>query len=316
MRNLRIFIESSSRNRFALAVGFMLMSGLGFAFMNLFVRLSGDLPTVQKSFFRNVTVFLVALAVLHQGRKTDLPLYRNRGDLFWLLVRSLFGTIGILANFYTVDHMPIADAAVINKLSPFFTILFAALFLKDRVNRAQLVGILTAFLGVVFLVQPDSQSLDKAYLIPILVGVFGAMAAGGAYTSVRYLGQRRVDGSFMIAFFAGFSCLAMGPFVAATYVPMTPGQWLYMGLIGIGAVFGQYGVTYAYRYAKASEVSIFDYSNVIFTTLLGIAVLQQIPTLSTLLGGLLIFFALLIIFLYNLHSERSRQGKKEKHPTS
>lgn len=309
MRAWRIYIHSDPRRRFAVAVAFMLMSGLGFAVMNLFVRLSGDLPTVQKSFFRNVTVFIVAFGILCQGHQKGLPLIHRKGDLFWLVLRSIFGTIGILANFFTVDHMPIADASVINKLSPFFTILFAATFLKDRPNRAQVLGIVIAFLGVLFLIQPDGQALDRAHLLPIVVGLFGATAAGGAYTTVRYLGMRKVDGSFMIAFFAGFSCLAMAPFVATSYVPMTKTQWLYMFIVGLGAVVGQYGVTYAYRFAKASEVSIFDYSNVIFTTLLGIVVLSQVPTASTLIGGGLVFCALFVIFLYNLRLENKRHKK-------
>lgn len=304
MNELRIFIESEPRRKFAVAVGFMLMSGMGFAVANLFVRLAGDLPTVQKSFFRNVTVFLVAFLFLLRTRNKDIALFQNKEDIFWLVLRSIFGTLGILANFYTVDHMPIANASVINKLSPFFTILFAASFLKEKIHRAQLIGIVTTFVGVLFLVQPDSGAFDQAYLFPVLVGVFGAMAAGGAYMMVRYLGKRKVDGSFIIAFFAGFSCIVMAPFVWMSYVPMTGQQWVYILLVGLGSVVGQYGVTYAYRFARATEVSIFDYSNVIFTTFLGIIVLNQIPTTFTLIGGLLVFLALFVIFLYNLYQDR------------
>ncbi len=98
-------------------VQFILLSAFFFAVMNLFVKLSGDLPSVQKSFFRNLVAAGVAAVILirsHQGfgfQKKNLPL---------LILRSTLGTIGILCNFYAVDHLVMSDASMLSKLSPFF----------------------------------------------------------------------------------------------------------------------------------------------------------------------------------------------------
>lgn len=100
-----------------------------FALMNCFVRLSGDLPTVQKSFFRNLVAVFVAFVVLMRSgvgfsyRLEDMPL---------LLTRSIMGTMGILGNFYAVDHLNIADASMLNKLSPFFAVIFSIFILKEK----------------------------------------------------------------------------------------------------------------------------------------------------------------------------------------
>ena len=102
---------------------FILISAFGFAMMNLFVRLSGDLPSIQKSFFRNLIAFFVALVYLiRKSSKTDNKISLPKGKDQWgiLLLRSLFGTVGIIANFYMLDRVPVADASVMNKLAPFF----------------------------------------------------------------------------------------------------------------------------------------------------------------------------------------------------
>lgn len=108
---------------------FIILAAMFFALMNCFVRLSGDLPTVQKSFFRNLVAVFVAFVVLMRSgvgfsyRLEDMPL---------LLTRSIMGTMGILGNFYAVDHLNIADASMLNKLSPFFAVIFSIFILKEK----------------------------------------------------------------------------------------------------------------------------------------------------------------------------------------
>lgn len=92
------------------------------------------------------------------------------------------------------------------------------------------------------------------------------------------MAKQGTDGSLIVLFFSAFSCVALLPNLLFNYHPMTPWQWLCMFLLGIGAMVGQYGITFAYKYAPPAKISIFDYFNVIITTLLGIFVLNQYPT--------------------------------------
>lgn len=294
---------ASARKRFALGVMMMLLSGFGFALMNLFIRLSGDLPPVQKSFFRNLVAFLLSLVIfLRQCRRERVEMPNPRA-LGWLVLRSAFGTLGILANFYAVDHLPIANAAVLNKLSPFFTIILAGIFLKESINRVQISGIVIAFAGVVFLAKPDVGAVDARALFPTLLGLLGGLAAGAAYTCVRYLAIRGVNRSLMICFFSGFSCLTLLPAMLAQFRPMSAQQWLMVLMVGVGAVLGQYGITFAYSFAPPNQISIFDYAMVIFSALLGMAFLNQMPDAWSLLGMVIIFAAFLMMFLYNRRKE-------------
>lgn len=284
----------------AKGVIFMLVGGLGFSLMNLFVRkMGGDIPSIQKTFFRNIFVFIFTLIPLLRLDKTQRWPIKNRADLAYTILRSMFGTLGLLANFVAVDLMPIANASVLNKLSPFFTIIFAAIFLREKVNLAQVIGLITAFIGVVILAQPEAGGFQAEFLIPVLIGIAGGLFAGAAYTTVRYLGTRGIRGAFIVTFFAGFASIVLLPFVLMNYKPMSSEQWLYAILIGICAVLGQYGITYAYQYAEPRKISIFDYSTVVFTMILGMVFLGQIPTAYSLLGSIIIFLALFLMFIYN-----------------
>ena len=106
---------------------FITLSALSFAFMNAFVRLSGDLPSVQKSFFRNLVAFFIALIMIIRS-KDGFKI--EKGNLKYMILRATFGTVGILCNFYAVDHLVLSDASMLNKMSPFFVIIFSFLLLN------------------------------------------------------------------------------------------------------------------------------------------------------------------------------------------
>lgn len=102
----------------------IVISAFCFALMNVCVRASGDLPSIEKSFFRNLVAAIVALIAL---RKNKTPMRAGKGNVKYLFLRSICGTIGILCNFYAVDHLVLSDASMLNKMSPFFVIIFSYL---------------------------------------------------------------------------------------------------------------------------------------------------------------------------------------------
>ena len=101
----------------------IILAAFFFAAMNVFVKLAGDLPSIQKSFFRNLVAALFAFFILLKSKQGFT--YKQK-DLPMLLLRSVFGTLGILCNFYAVEHLLVSDASMLNKLSPFFVIIFSA----------------------------------------------------------------------------------------------------------------------------------------------------------------------------------------------
>lgn len=272
---------------------FIVLSAFCFALMNMFVRLSGDLPSIQKSFFRNFVAFLIAIVTM---RKNHIGFSGERSNYKYLFLRSIFGTIGILCNFYAVDHLVLADASMLNKMSPFFAILFSFLILKEKVKPTQILIVFTAFVGSLFIIKPTVFNMD---ILPALIGFAGGVCAGAAYTYVRKLSECGEKGPFIVAFFSGFSCLVTLPFLMFDYHPMSGQQILILLLAGVAAAGGQFTITAAYSYAPAREISVYDYSQIVFSAILGFFVFGQMPDVLSWVGYVIICSMAVVMFFYN-----------------
>jgi drug/metabolite transporter (DMT)-like permease len=265
--------------------------------MNVFVRLSGDLPVMEKSFFRNLVAFFFALMILKRS-KTELRIERTQ--LPFLFLRSILGTAGILCNFYAVDHLLVADASMLNKLSPFFVIIFSIFILREKVTLPQFTFICIAFVGCLFVIKPGVLGME---VVPALIGLCGGICAGGAYTFVRYLGNHGVAGPIIVLFFSAFSCLSMIPGLLLHYQPMSFAQFLCLLMTGLCAAGGQFSITAAYTHAPAREISIYDYTQIIFSTILGFLFFAQMPDGYSFLGYFIICAASVGMFIYNNKKE-------------
>ncbi len=271
----------------------ILLSAFCFACMNVCVRLAGDLPSVQKSFYRNLVAAVIAAAMVFRSR---MPLRIPKKAYPALALRCLFGTLGILCNFYAIDHLLIADASILNKLSPFFAVVFSFLLLKETIRPFQAICVLTAFGGCFFIVKPG---FENAAVLPALIGVFGGLGAGLAYTMVRKLGSMQIKGPVIVFYFSLFSCLAVVPWLIVHVTPMTLRQQAVLLLAGVCAAGGQFSITAAYTYAPAKKISIYDYSQIIFASIFGFALFGEIPDRYSIIGYLLITGSSVLMFLYN-----------------
>ncbi len=291
----------------AVGVLFILGAALSFAFMNYFVNAAGDLPVMQKVFFRNlIAAFLVFFVLLFEKQKFRI---HSKACLPWLFLRAAVGFLGVVLNFYAIDHIgSISDASILNKLSPFFAILFSLLLLREKPRVWEIVFILIAFGGAMCVVRPTFSSET----LPALAGFASGAAAGFAYTCVRILGLKGERGSMTVFFFSAFSTLVSLPFFLAFYTPMTAWQWTALILSGVSAAAGQFFITAAYRFAPAKEIAVFDYMQVLFAALLGFFLLNQVPAPLSIVGYVVIIGAAVGNFLYRLLRDRRKKSEQAK----
>ena len=141
---------------------YIIISAFCFALMNMFVKLSGDLPTFEKAFFRNFVAFFVALFMMIKDKK---DFHFNPKNLPALLLRSGVGVLGIICNFYAIDHLVLSDASILNKMSPFFVILFSFIILKEKLTLPQGLIVLGAFVGALFVIKPDFSNAELRNLL-------------------------------------------------------------------------------------------------------------------------------------------------------
>lgn len=260
---------------------FIIMAGFFFALMTFFVRLAGDLPTMQKAFFRNAVAMVAATFML---LKSEDGFKIKKGSGPSILMRCICGTTGLICNFYAIDRLNIADANILNKLSPFFAIVFSYFLLKERANKVEWASVAVAFLGAIFIVKP-SFHVEFLYA---LVGVIGGLGAGMAYVFVRKLGKNGERGTIIVMCFSTFSTIITLPFFILNYHAMSLRQTIFLLIAGCAATGGQLSITAAYTKAPAKEISVFDYTQVVFAALLGFFFLGELPDWLSITGYVLI----------------------------
>lgn len=275
----------------------IILSAFCFACMNVCVRLAGGLPTVQKSFFRNLVAAVFAGTIIV---KKHVSLRVKKDAVPVLALRCLAGTAGILCNFYAIDCLLIADASILNKLSPFFAVVFSCLILKEKIAPFQAVCVFVAFLGCIFIVKPG---FHNTALSAALIGVLGGLGAGLAYTMVRKLGVMEIKGPVIVFYFSLFSCMAVVPWMVFYAQPVTLQQQAVLLLAGLCAAGGQFSITAAYTYAPARKISVYDYSQILFASVLGFVFFGEIPDAYSFAGYFLIAAASVFMFLYNRRCE-------------
>lgn len=297
-----MFLKFSSLSSKTKGVIFIILSALSFTGMNTFVRLAGDLPTMQKVFFRNFVAMIFAFAAMVKARDSFKP---KKGSVKYLLIRSAAGLAGVFGNFYALDKIELSNASMLNKMSPFFALIFSAIFIKEKVKPKQAVAIAVAFIGALFIIKPTFGNAD---LLASLAGFAGGMAAGGAYTCVRWLGIKGENGKLIVLFFSVFSCVLTVPYLIFDYHYMTAFQWFALLMAGVFAAGGQFAITAAYTHAPSREISVYDYFQIIFAAVVGFFVFGDIPDLWSFVGYFIIIAMAVWMFVYN-----NRKDTLKKH---
>ena len=284
---------------------YVIISALGFSLMNFFVVKAGDLPTFQKALFRNGGAMIVSLFLFIKSGDTPDT---KPSDLGILLMRAVFGSIGLFCNFYALDHLVLSDASILNKLAPFFTLILSALFLKEKTNWKQFLFVSLAFVGMLFVVRPEMHFSES--MVASVVGVIGGFGAVTAYACVRALGKRGMPSSEIVFGFSLVSTIVAIPFVIIDHAPMSSLQIFYLSMASVSATIGQFGITLAYKEAPSKEISIFEYFTVVFSALWGILFLGQIPYWTSIIGYAIIFVSAYLLFLYNKKTSRGESTEK------
>lgn len=262
----------------------MIIASLSFALMSVMVKLSGGkIPLFQQVFFRNFIMLIFTSFMLYKNKTSIKVENKNRLPLFF---RCFLGFLGVICVFYSNNHMPLANAQVLQKLNPFFVTLFATFILNEKLTSKKLASVFFGFLGAYIIINPSGNF----NLYPSLVGILSALFGGLAYMMIRKM-KGRVNGMVIIFYFSLFSFIASFPLMISNFVNPNIKVWVFLLLIGVFAAFGQYFITKAYLNAPASEISIFDYTGVVFSPLLGLIIFSESINLRVIIGMIIIICA-------------------------
>ena len=270
----------------------MCTSAFLFSAMQIPISLSGTtIPIMEQVFFRNIVTLILSFILIMRSGGSLFGTKKNQPLLF---VRSAFGFLGLVTQFYAVAHANQGDVSTMMKLSPFMITLWAAIFLKEKIRKVQVPALLIAFLGAAFVANPAFNS----NLFPLFMAFLCAFFSSVSYTLLAYF-KNKVDGMTIIMHFSTFCVLACIPFMILDFVMPTFKELLLLLLIGVFGGFGQIALTYAYRLATAAEISIYNYSGIVFSIILGYVFLGEVLDVTSVIGCALVIIAALITYIFS-----------------
>ncbi|PCH85752.1 MAG: EamA family transporter [Piscirickettsiaceae bacterium] len=262
----------------------MILSAFAFSIMALFVKAVGrsGIPILEIVAARSVVSLLLSYFLLkHQG----LPVLGNRKGL--LFARGMVGFIALMCVFYSMTHLPLAKATVLQYLHPMFTAMLALWFLNERLTKGALICVGLSFVGLLFILQPDvSFSMVEAVGdgFAIFVAVLGAFGSAIAYTLVRSLNKTEHP-LVIILYFPLVSLPISLVFLWGNFVLPEGITWLYLLLIGLATQVGQWGLTKSMQTETAGRATSFSYLQVVFAIVFGLVLFDEVPSMATLLGA-------------------------------
>lgn len=264
-----------------------------FAVMSVLVKLAGRrFPTQELVLARSLVVAALSAGALARRR---VSLGGHEQGL--LVLRGVLGFIALSCFYFSVIHLPLADATVIQYTNPVFTALIAAAVLAEQVRPREVVLALASLAGVVLVARPTlifgagPEALDP---VAVAVAVTGAVFSAGAYVTVRRLGGTE-DAMVIVFYFAAVSVLLSFPMVIPNYVHPEGWEWLLLLGVGVFTHLGQVFLTWGLQRERAGRAMAVGYLQIVFATLWGIWIFSEIPDGWSVLGALVIVASTFLI---------------------
>lgn len=266
-----------TENKSTMGIIMMIMAVAILTGMNVMVKMIGTSyhPT-QITFMRSLVAMILIFPFLIKAGGLSL-LKTKRPGLH--LMRSLAGTLGNILYFYAFQRMTVGDVMVISQAVPLFVTIFAVLFLSERVGIRRWVAVLVGFLGVIIAIDPAGN-----FHITSLI----AVAATGCWAStilfMRKLGA--TESPYTVTFIFMTVCTTITACIQP-WVWQTPTPRMLVLILGIGisGALGQMLMSTALKYAKASVVSPFNYTGIIWAIGFDLVLWDIIPAWTTILGA-------------------------------
>jgi drug/metabolite transporter (DMT)-like permease len=260
----------------------MLVAGLLFACMGVFVKLGAAyFSNVELVFYRSFVGLIIIYAILRQrGGTLATPYWAGH------LWRGVSGSIALLLFFYCITVLPLATAVTLNYTSPLFLTLLLMLVLRERFHAPLAIAIALGFVGMILLLHP---TFERNQIIPGLLGLISGFFAGIAMLNVRELGRNGEPEWRTVVYFSLMATLISGAIMLSGPLhPITPGSLPILLGLGSSATLAQLALTRAYSTGKTLVASSLSYSAVVFATLFGILLWDEILSLSSWIGMALI----------------------------
>ncbi len=264
----------------------MLLGTLFFSAMTVFAKFAGErLPTMELVLARVLVTLVMSWWAIR-----GLGIYPWGNNKRLLLIRGFAGFMGLSCYFYAINHLPLADATVIQFCNPMLAALIAAVALKEPLRGLDIFATLFSMVGVVLVAQPTFLFSGGAALDPVavMIGIVGAIFSAVAYVVIRRLGSTEHH-MVVVLYFPLVTGPASLPLLALEGLVLPEGvEWLLLLGIGVAAQLGQIEITKGFKLETAGRASAVTYLQIVLAYSWGVLFFGEYPNAISILGALLV----------------------------
>ena len=259
---------------------FMLLSAMIAALSGAVAKvLSETMDPIEIVFYRNL---LGVMIILYSFKRVSVSI--NTSKLHLLFLRGFFGTVAMLLFFYTIATIPLGEAIILNKTSPFFVSILAYYLMKESITKNTIFALIIGFIGIVFIIKPFGIEISIDHIFGILGGFFAA----AAYATIKRI-KDIYDARVIMLSFMGIGVII--PLLLFLFTPYAQFQihtevfvWSLIALMAILSTASQWLLTRAYSLSKVSIIGVVGYSSIPFAVGFGVMLGDSLPDMYTFLG--------------------------------
>ena len=275
-----------------------------FVVMSALIKAASDtVPPGEAVFFRSffaIPVILTWLA-LRGDLRTGLKVKSPMGH-FW---RGVVGTTAMGLMFAGLGLLPLPEVTALGYTAPLLTVVFAAMFLDERVGLFRIGAVALGMIGVLIVLSPRLSTLsgpmvETAQAVGAVLVLLGAVCAALAQIYIRKLVATEETSAIVFYFSLTSTLLSLLTIPFGWAIPGGT-ETVYLILAGVLGGTAQIFLTSAYRFSDASVVAPFDYASMLFALVIGYVIFDEVPTGPMLIGAGLVILAGIIIILREHH---------------
>ena len=274
----------------------MFLSIIGFSLMDVIVKWSVDYPVGQVLFFRGFFgiifyFFIIPRERLHDFYKTKRPGLHS--------LRCIAGLIAIIAIFIALRKLPLATVVSISFAAPIFTTIFSIFLLSEKVGIYRWLAVLVGFIGILIITEPGISNLNIYYIFPII------FCLGLSYVAITLRQLSTTEPVWLISLFFSIAITFLS-FLTLPFGWVMPSfnHFLILSLVGIFGGVSNLWLSLSYKYSEVSLVTPLKYLTLVFAIIFGYFIWDEIPTIKTLIGALLVIVSTLIIFRREIYKKK------------
>ena len=266
----------------------MFISVCAFSLMDLIVKWSDSYPLGQVLFFRGFFGMVIYFFFIPRDRLKNFY-YTKRPGLHFL--RCISGLIALIAIFIALRNLPLATVVSISFAAPIFTTIFSIFLLSEKVGLYRWLAVLIGFIGIIIITEPGLTNLNIYFIFPII------FCLGLSYVAIAIRQLSTTEPVWLISL--NFSAIiTLASFFTIPYGWIMPDlkDFILLSLIGVFGGVANLWLSQSYKFSEVSLVTPLKYLALIFAIIFGYFIWDEVPTIKSLSGALLVIISSIIIF--------------------